>query len=76
MATKKTETEYAGTVPTTNTVGDLGPEKARKLTPSERLRLGYLTGQRDDPDAKAKPGFFQGVDEDYPELGDDGRPPH
>ena len=76
MATKKTESEYAGTVPTANSVGSLGPEKARKLSPSEKLRLGYLTGQTDDPEAKAKPGFFQGVDQDYPELDGNGRPMH
>ena len=61
-----TETEYAGKVPTTNSVGDLGPNE-RKLSTSEKLRLGYLTGQEEDPDAPAKPGFMGGVDPDFPE---------
>jgi hypothetical protein len=72
---KSTESEYAGTVPTENSVQALGPED-RKLKTHERLRLGYLTGQEEDPTAKAKPGFFYGVDEDYPELDGAGRPLH
>lgn len=64
-----TETEYAGKVPTTNSVGDLGPNE-RKLSSSEQLRLGYLTGQTEDPDAPAKPGFMGGVDPDYPAIED------
>jgi hypothetical protein len=64
---KKTESEYAGTVPTSNSVQDLGPE-GRELKSHEKLRLGYLTGQTEDPDAKSKsPGFMQGVDPDYPD---------
>lgn len=62
-----TETEYAGKVPTTNSVTDLGPFDGRKLSSSERLRLGYLTGQDEDPDAPAEPGFMGGVDSHYPE---------
>lgn len=64
---KETETEYSGTVPTANSVQDLGPNE-RKLSPSEKLRLGYLTGQDQDPVAPAKSGFFYGVDPDYPEY--------
>lgn len=66
----KTQSEYAGTVPTTNSVQELGPN-GRKLSSSEELRLGYLTGQEIDPDAKPKEGFFYGVDPDYPEFGQD-----
>lgn len=62
-----TETEYAGKVPTTNSVTYLGPDGERKLSPSEKLRLGYLTGQEDDPDAPRKPGFMGGVDPEFPE---------
>lgn len=65
----KTETEYAGEVPTRNSVGSLGPD-GRKLSTSERLRLGYLTGQEDDPNLAPKPEFFHGQDRDYPELPD------
>ena len=66
-AMPKTETEYAGTVPTPNTVQPLGPEGTRELSNSEKLRLGYLTGQEEDPEAPRKSGFFHGVDPDYPE---------
>lgn len=62
-----TETEYAGKVPISNSVGDLGPDQARKLDPSEKLRLGYLTGQDQDPNAPAKEGFMGGVDPDFPD---------
>lgn len=65
-----TETEYAGIVPMPNTVGDLGPNE-RLLSPSEKLRLGYLTGQDEDPTALREPGFMGGVDSrhpDHPEL--------
>lgn len=61
-----TETEYAGKVPMPNAVGDLGPE-TRDLETHEKLRLGYLTGQRDDPTAPREPGFMGGVDSNYPE---------
>lgn len=61
-----TETEYAGRVPTTNTVGDLGPNE-RKLSSSEKLRLGYLTGQDEDPDAPRETSFMGGVDSRYPD---------
>lgn len=61
-----TETEYAGKVPMPNTVGDLGPNE-RQLSPSEKLRLGYLTGQTEDPEAPREPGFMGGVDSRYPE---------
>lgn len=64
-----TETEYAGKVPTTNSVGDLGPE-GRRLESHEKLRLGYLTGQDKDPDAPIQPGFMGGVDTNYPEHTD------
>jgi hypothetical protein len=64
-----TETEYAGKVPMPNTVGDLGPEE-RILDPHERLRLGYLTGQMDDPEAPRETGFMGGVDSNYPEFPD------
>lgn len=65
--TEKTKSEYSGTVPTRNTVQELGPD-GRKLSSSEKLRLGYLTGQEEDPEAAPKPGFFYGVDPDYPET--------
>ena len=62
-----TETEYAGKVPMPNTVGDLGPFEGRKLSSAERLRLGYLTGEKDDPYAAREPDFMAGVDSRYPE---------
>lgn len=61
-----TETEYAGKVPMPNTVGDLGPE-TRLLKTHEKLRLGYLTGQDEDPEALREPGFMGGVDSNFPE---------
>lgn len=64
-----TETEYAGRVPMPNTVGDLGPE-GRDLEPHEKLRLGRLTGQTEDPEAEREPGFMGGVDSNYPEHDD------
>lgn len=65
-----TETEYAGKVPIPNSVGDLGPDQARKLEPHEKLRLGYLTGQEEDPEAPAKDGFMGGVDPGFPDHPD------
>lgn len=62
----RTDTEYAGTVPTTNSVQSLGVYDDRELDNSEKLRLSYLTGQMEDPDAPAKSGFMGGVDPDYP----------
>lgn len=62
----RTETEYAGKVPMPNTVGDLGPD-VRELKSHERLRLGYLTGQDEDPEAPREPGFMAGVDSRFPE---------
>lgn len=64
---KRIESEYSGKTPTRNSVGDLGP-LTRDLTPEDKLRLGYLTGQEQDPEATPKPGFFHGVDPDYPEF--------
>lgn len=64
-----TETEYAGKVPMPNTVGDLGPLE-RRLETHEQLRLGYLTGQMDDPEAPREPGMMGGVDSRYPEHPD------
>lgn len=61
-----TETEYAGKIIMPNTVGDLGPE-LRSLETHEQLRLGYLTGQRDDPEAPREPSFMGGVDSKYSE---------
>lgn len=61
-----TETEYKGRVPNPNSVGALGPE-TRDLSSSEKLRLTYLTGQDEDPDAPQEPGFMGGVDSRYPE---------
>ena len=61
----RTRTEYAGDVPSHNSVQGLGPED-RKLEPHEKLRLSYLTGQSEDIDATPKPGFFYGVDPDNP----------
>jgi hypothetical protein len=61
-----TETEYAGRVPMPNTVGDLGPNE-RLLEAHERLRLGYLTGQDEDPEAPREPGMMGGVDSRFPE---------
>ena len=52
-----------------NSVTELGPGR-RKLSASEKLRLGRLTGQQDNPNAKPKPGFFNGVDPDYPWIED------
>lgn len=63
-----TETEYSGKVPMPNTVGDLGPGDGRRLASHEKLRLSYLTGQMDDPEAPRKPDFMAGVDPDYPEY--------
>ena len=64
-----TETEYAGKVPMPNTVGDLGPDE-RILKPHEKLRLGYLTGQMEDPEAPRETGMMGGVDSNYPEHPD------
>jgi hypothetical protein len=61
-----TETEYAGVVPIPNAVGDLGPNE-RQLEPHEKLRLGYLTGQEEDPWGDRKDGFMGGVDPDFPD---------
>lgn len=61
----KRTSEWQGDAP--NTVTELGPN-GRKLDSSEKLRLGYLTGQDSDPSTKAKTGFFYGVDPDYPEA--------
>lgn len=60
-----TETEYKGKVPLPNSVGDLGPN-TRELSPAEKLRLGYLTGQTEDPEAPAEPLFMGGVDKNFP----------
>ena len=54
----KTETEYKGTVPTSNTVT---PQPAKLLSPSEKLRLGYLTGQEDDTEAPRDPAHMHGA---------------
>ena len=62
-----TETEYAGKVPTRNSVQSLGPND-RKLSTSERLRLRYLTGQDEDPEAMPKREFFAGNDREYPDT--------
>lgn len=62
-----TETEYKGTVPLPNTVQDLGPND-RRMSSSEKLRLGYLTGQEEDPYAEREPDFMAGVDSRYPET--------
>ena len=53
-------------MPTTNSVRDRGPNE-RDLEPHERLRLGYLTGERDDVDAERQPGMMGGVDDRFPE---------
>lgn len=63
----RTETEYAGTVPTRNSVQSLGPNE-RKLTTSERLRLLKLTGQDEDPEAMPKREIFYGNDREYPDT--------
>lgn len=65
---KVTETEYAGKVPTPNTVRQVDDPKL--LHTSEQLRLGYLTGQIEDPDAPRKEAFMHGVDPDFPERKD------
>jgi hypothetical protein len=57
--------EYQGDAE--NSVTELG-FTGRTLSPSEKLRLGYLTGQRETPEAEAKSGFFYGVDPDYPDV--------
>lgn len=59
-----TESEYAGTVPTTNTVQ---PKEPGLLTNVEKLRLSRLTGEEDDTEAPREPGFMYGVDSRYPE---------
>ena len=64
-----TETEYKGKMPMPNTVTDLGPNE-RELEPHEKLRLGYLTGQDEDPEAPREPGFMGGVDSNFPEHED------
>lgn len=69
--TEKTESEYSGEVPTSASVQSLGPQ-GRKLKTSEKLRLGYLTGQEEEPETDPKPGFFYGVDPDYPEFDGEG----
>ena len=61
--TGEAETEYGGTQPLPNAVQDLGPE-GRQLEPHEKLRLGYLTGQMEDPMADQKIAFMGGVDPD------------
>jgi hypothetical protein len=53
-----------------NTVSDLGPEDRSPLEPHEKMRLGYLTGQEEDPEAPRKEGFMGGVDPDFPEHPD------
>lgn len=63
----ETVTEYGGTVPTKNSVGALGPN-GRELKSHEKLRLGYLTGQEENPSAKGKDGFFFGNDPDQPDY--------
>lgn len=60
-------TEFGGDRTTKNSVQGLGPND-RKLDPAEKQRLMYLTGQTEDPEAEPKPGFFYGVDPDYPET--------
>ena len=62
-----TETEYAGRVPISNTVGSRGPNE-RPLKPSEKSRLGYLTGQDEDTEAERQPYFMAGVDTNYPPV--------
>lgn len=69
-----TETEYKGKVPLPNTVQDLGPND-RQLKPHEKLRLGRLTGQDEDPNAPREPGMMGGVDSRYPEHSDMDFPP-
>lgn len=70
-----TETEYKGRVPLPNAVQDLGPE-GRKLKGHERMRLGYLTGQEEDPYAPRESGFMFGVDSNYLEHPDMDIPLH
>lgn len=36
------------------------PKGNDALTPSDKLRLGYTTGQEEDSRAKVDPGFFYG----------------
>jgi hypothetical protein len=66
----KDPTEYGGDLTLPNTVQGLGPELGRKLENHEKLRLGYLTGQEEDPDAPRELGFMGGVDSNYPEHPD------
>jgi hypothetical protein len=66
MAKKESPTEYGGDRVLPNAVQGLGP-LGRELSSSEKLRLGYRTGQEEDPEALKKSGFFYGVDPDYPE---------
>jgi hypothetical protein len=61
------DTEYGGRQPLPNAVQSLGPDQGRKLTNAEKLRLGYLTGQEEDPDAPRETGFMGGVDSHFPE---------
>jgi hypothetical protein len=38
------------------------PKGADALTPADKLRLGYITGQETDPNAPPDPWFWQGGD--------------
>lgn len=49
--------EYDGGGVMPNTVYPKGNDA---LTPSDKLRLGYITGQEEDSRAKSDPGFFYG----------------
>lgn len=63
---KRTGGEYSGDVPSHNSVQGHGPQGDRTLESSEKLRLGYLTGDMTDIDAPHKDGFFYGVDPEHP----------
>lgn len=49
--------EYDGEGPMPNTVYPKGSEA---LTPADKLRLGYLTGQEEDSRASLDPGVWYG----------------
>jgi len=52
---RRSEYEGGGLMPNT-----VFPKGADALTASDKLRLGYITGQEEDSRAKVDPGFWQG----------------
>lgn len=54
-----TESEYKGKVPVPNT---MQPQPSELLSPSQKLRLGNLTGQSEDTEAPRDEAHWYGVD--------------